>query len=176
MATRSLTHTRQSTRARPRGSDGAMAIRRSSIMLVVVGLVLGSLGLASLAGASRQSAVRVVKRHGYNPVKKRQYKRVHELRVLVGRKVFGCCVVGRKAFFFVRKRGFERTDVRRPSTTGLRVAWQRDGTVALRYGPLYREGDASCCPSGGTRTVRFRWNGVAVKVLDPIPSPKKRGA
>lgn len=156
--------------------NGMKIQRRCAHLVLISTFVLSTLGLASFAGASRQSAVRVVKRHGYNPVNKRQYKHAHKLRLLIGRKVFGCCAVGRKAFFFVRKRGFERTDVRRPSGTGLRVAWQQNRTVALRYGPLYRKGDASCCPSGGTRTVRFRWNGVAVKVLDPIPSPKKRRA
>ncbi len=153
-----------------------MKVRRIVHLALIATLVLGTLGLASFAGASRQSAVRVVKRHNYNPVNKQQYKRSNKLRLLVGRKVFGCCAVGRKAFFFVRKRGFERTDVRRPSGIGLRVAWQRNRTVALRYGPLYRKGDASCCPSGKTRRVRFRWNGATVKALDPIPSPKKRRA
>lgn len=149
---------------------------RSRITLVVVSLVLGSLDLATVAGASRQSAVRVVKRHGYTPINKMQFRRGHTLRVLVGRKQFGCCALGRKAFFFVRRRGLQRTDVRRPSSTRVRVAWQRDKMVALRYGPLYRPGDPSCCPSGGKRIVRFRWNKRAVRVLDPIPSARKRRA
>jgi hypothetical protein len=126
--------------------------------------------------ASRRSAVRFVKARGYTPVNKDQYHKGQALRVLVGRKPFGCCALGRKAFFFVRHRGFERSDVQGASRTGVEVTRQGNKTIFLRYGQLYRQGDPYCCPSGGYKTVRFRWNGSKVKALDKVPSAQKRGA
>jgi hypothetical protein len=42
-----------------------------------------------------------------------------------------------------------------------------DDTFAVSY-DAYRPGDAHCCPSGGTRTVRFRWDGTHLIWLDPL--------
>lgn len=147
---------------------------RRGLMLLIALLLGASTLLSGTAAGSRAKAVRFVKGHGYTPVKKSQYRPEQRLRVLVGRKVFGCCRVGRKAFFFVRRRGFQRTDVRKASFTGVRVKWQRDKTIALQYGPLYKRNDPSCCPSGGKKLVRFRWNGTRVRALDPIPPLRKR--
>lgn len=33
---------------------------------------------------------------------------------------------------------------------------------------VYNPGDPHCCPSGGTATVRFRWDGNSLRTLDPM--------
>ena len=43
-----------------------------------------------------------------------------------------------------------------------------DTTFSVTY-RVYHPGDPHCCPTGGTATVRFRWNGSAVVALDPMP-------
>jgi hypothetical protein len=40
--------------------------------------------------------------------------------------------------------------------------------IALDY-TLYEARDAQCCPSGGTATVRYRWDGTRLRPLDRIP-------
>ena len=37
--------------------------------------------------------------------------------------------------------------------------------------PLYREGDANCCPTGGGREIHFRWSGSAFEVSDVKDDP-----
>lgn len=70
------------------------------------------------------------------------------------------------AFFFVNGH-YIGTDTKSPSA-GIRVAWTSPTTVALTY-PLYQPSDPLCCPSGGTTTVRYHWNGAQLVALDPIP-------
>jgi hypothetical protein len=45
-----------------------------------------------------------------------------------------------------------------------------DATFAVTYA-VFRPDDAHCCPSGGTATVRFRWQGGHLNALDPMPGP-----
>ena len=43
--------------------------------------------------------------------------------------------------------------------------------------PLYREGDANCCPTGGGREIHFRWSGSAFEaseVKDDPPEARNR--
>lgn len=69
-------------------------------------------------------------------------------------------------YFFLGAR-FLRTDVTRQSEEATTVS--SDGaTVRVRY-YLYRSSDPGCCPTGGTKVVRFHWNGSALIALDPIP-------
>lgn len=124
--------------------------------------------------ANRKNAVRYLKAHGYSPVNKGQYHRGQTLRFLIGTRAFGCCAGGFKAFFFVQHEGFQRADVHYASRSGLHGAGQSNKTIALRYGRLYRLRDPNCCPTGGKRTVRFRWNGTRVRTLESIPSPQRR--
>jgi hypothetical protein len=42
-----------------------------------------------------------------------------------------------------------------------------DDTLAVTYS-AYAAGDAHCCPSGGSRTVRFHWDGARLAPLDPL--------
>jgi hypothetical protein len=46
--------------------------------------------------------------------------------------------------------------------------WRDSDTIAFLY-VLYRRTDGNCCPTGGGRIVRFRWNGTKVRALDRIP-------
>lgn len=45
-----------------------------------------------------------------------------------------------------------------------------DVTFAVSY-LVFRQGDPHCCPSGGTSTVRFRWQGGQLTALDAMPGP-----
>jgi serine/threonine protein kinase len=71
------------------------------------------------------------------------------------------------AFFFVNNR-YIGTDTGHDDIT-VSVSWQNSNTVALSY-PIYNTSDPMCCPTGGSRLVRFYWNGSALKPLDPLPS------
>jgi hypothetical protein len=51
--------------------------------------------------------------------------------------------------------------------------WRDDRTFAFLY-VLYRPDDALCCPTGGGRIVRFRWNGKRFRALDR-PPPRQNG-
>jgi LppP/LprE lipoprotein len=42
-----------------------------------------------------------------------------------------------------------------------------DDTFAVTYS-AYVPGDPHCCPSGGSRTVRFHWDGARLVPLDPL--------
>jgi hypothetical protein len=45
-----------------------------------------------------------------------------------------------------------------------------EATFAVTYA-VFRQDDAHCCPSGGSATVRFRWQGGHLTALDPMPGP-----
>lgn len=150
-----------------------MKLSRCTRAILVVAIATTLFGTTP-ALASRRTAVRHLKAHGYRPVNKDQYHKHQDLRVLVGIKAFGCCAAGFKAFFFVRHHGFQRADVYYASRAGLHVKHQTDKTIALEYGRLYRFHDPNCCPKGGYKVVRFRWNGTRVRALDHIPSPQRR--
>ena len=47
-------------------------------------------------------------------------------------------------------------------------SWRDLDTLAFLY-VLYRPADAMCCPTGGAVSVRYRWNGMKVVGLDPLP-------
>ena len=70
------------------------------------------------------------------------------------------------AFFFYDNR-YLGTDTS-SYDLGVSIQWTKSDEAELSY-PLYAPGDAHCCPSGGTRLVRFEWNGSAVVPLDPLP-------
>jgi hypothetical protein len=89
------------------------------------------------------------------------------LAVLIGvcsGSVDGYC---QHAFFFVNN-AYIGTDTS-SNDSDVSVAWQSGITVALTY-PLYEPSDPMCCPSGGSHTVRFQWNGSRLVTLDALPS------
>lgn len=77
-----------------------------------------------------------------------------------------------RAWFFVRGR-FVGNDAPTPSREVIGL-WRDGNTIAFLY-VLYRRWDANCCPTGGGKVVRFRWNGHQVVRLDRLP-PSQLGA
>jgi hypothetical protein len=67
-------------------------------------------------------------------------------------------------FFFVNG-----NPVSRQYFTGAMSEQGLDATTFSVTYRVFRPGDPHCCPTGGTSTVRFRWNGSAVVALDPMP-------
>ncbi|MCX5182608.1 LppP/LprE family lipoprotein [Streptomyces sp. NBC_00268] len=90
----------------------------------------------------------------------------YTLRVLVGVKEPGDSYTN-FAFFFVGKR-YLGTDSTNPSAR-MQVVKQTKDTVAVKY-TLYRPDDALADPSGGNTTVRYKWTGVKLMPLDPVPT------
>ncbi len=70
------------------------------------------------------------------------------------------------AFFFVGNKyiGHDASD---PSLT-ISILRRTPTVITLSY-TLYAPADPNCCPSGGTQSVRFQWNGTSLTPLDPIP-------
>lgn len=48
---------------------------------------------------------------------------------------------------------------------GSKLAIARLGSRAQVANPIYRSGDANCCPSGGARIRTFRWNGTRLVLI-----------
>lgn len=71
-----------------------------------------------------------------------------------------------RAFFFADER-FVGTDTPDDSA-GIRIASARPPVIALGY-QLFNPKDPQCCPTAGTTTVRYRWDGRRLAALDPIP-------
>jgi hypothetical protein len=46
--------------------------------------------------------------------------------------------------------------------------WRDDRTFAFMY-VIYRPRDSNCCPTGGGKVVRFRWDGRRFHALDRAP-------
>lgn len=76
------------------------------------------------------------------------------------------------AFFFADGR-YLGTDTAQPSAL-IELAWTKSDTVAITY-DLYVPQDPMCCPSAGTATVRYQWNGSQLTALDPIPAASGPG-
>ena len=108
---------------------------------------------------------------GYTPVNSSDYHSSQALRVLIGVRSGSGDGYGQQAFFFVNGR-YIGTDASQPSAA-LRVVGQGDTEVTLAY-PLYRSGDALCCPSRGHRQVHFQLDNGKLTALDPIPSVAER--
>jgi len=119
----------------------------------------------SPAEALRTAALDRVAREGYVVRDPRTYDAGASLRVLLGAR--NGADDDYRAFFFLNDR-YLGTDTLQPSAAPLSVVRQDGSTVALQYS-LFRLGDSTCCPSGGTAVVRYRWSGERLEPLDPIP-------
>jgi serine/threonine protein kinase len=76
------------------------------------------------------------------------------------------------AFFFAGNRyiGHDAT------TPSMQIAIQsRTQTVITLAYQIYGPTDPTCCPTGGTQTVQYQWNGSKLVPLDPIPSDDPTG-
>lgn len=125
----------------------------------------GGGGGAGSAGAELDAAVATVSEQGFQPTDTSTYDPSHTLSVLIGSQP-GASAAPAQAFFFVDGQ-FVGTDASDPSQL-VEVAYSTDTETALTY-TLFDKKDAACCPSGGTATVRFTWNGSSLQPLDPIP-------
>ena len=106
----------------------------------------------------------VMAHQGYSPVNTDQYSPSSNLRFMVGRT----SPTKMKVFFFVGDNRWLGTDTKDPSMT-ISVAHSDTDSVQVTYG-LYRPDDLDNKPSGGTKTVTFKWNGSKLEPLDEIPS------
>ena len=139
---------------------------------VLLGVLLAALVVPTATATTSvdpglRAAVAAVKRRGYTPAT-RTWHRDLRLNVLIGTKTGSADGYMKRAFFFVKGRGFVGIDSRAPSLQVFDL-WQDDTTAALLY-ILYRRNDANCCPTGGGKIVRFRWTGTRLRALDRIPT------
>jgi hypothetical protein len=118
----------------------------------------------------RRRAADEVRRQGYSPVDRAEYKADHLLRVLIGEPV-GSTPPGLRAFFFVDGE-YIGQDATSPSGK-LRPGRQLEREITLVY-TLYEPGDQACCPKGGDTRVHFRWNGETLEPREPIPPDAER--
>jgi hypothetical protein len=125
------------------------------------------------AAEGLDGAVATVRARGFTPNNTSDYHPSQTLRVLIGTRTDSGDGHGQQAFFFVNGR-YIGTDASQPSAT-LQVASQGDTEVTLAY-PLYRRGDALCCPGGGQARVRFQLNNGKLAPLEPIPPSSSSGA
>ncbi len=77
------------------------------------------------------------------------------------------------AFFFVGNR-YIGHDTKDPSLTIAVTGRRTTDTITLAY-TIYAPSDPNCCPTGGTQSVRYQWNGSQLIPLDPIPSNDPTG-
>ena len=86
--------------------------------------------------------------------------------------IYGNCKAGdgtdQHIWFFVGGR-FVGVNTRTPSKSIIGL-WRDNRTLAFMY-VLYRSSDPNCCPTGGGKIVRYRWNGKRVVALDALPHP-----
>ena len=115
------------------------------------------------------AASQTVGQLGYNVVSSPNSQEVAPgaLNALIGQCATSGTGYCKHAFFFVGSK-YIGTD-----TSAIDIAvellWQTGDTVALSY-PLYAPSDPNCCPTSGSRLVRFQWVGSSLTPLDPLPS------
>jgi len=114
----------------------------------------------------RAAAATLLRDQGYRPVRLTAYDPEHVLRVLIGRGDGG-----QRAFFFVGGRFIGHDAVTDSARMKLVRSSERTATLDYR---LFADGDQSCCPTGGTVRVRFRWDGKALAPDDVIPPAASR--
>lgn len=71
-----------------------------------------------------------------------------------------------RAFFFADGR-YIGHDTKNPST-GIAITSRTPSVITLAY-TIYAPSDPLCCPTQGTQSVRYFWNGNGLIPLDPIP-------
>ena len=114
----------------------------------------------------RTAAATLLRDQGYRPVRLSAYDPEHTLRVLVGRGDGG-----QRAFFFVGAKFIGHDALTDSARLKLIRSGERTATLDYR---LFAAGDQSCCPTGGTVRVRFRWDGKALAPDDVIPPAASR--
>lgn len=89
------------------------------------------------------------------------------LNVVTGSRAGAANAGGMHAFFFVDGEGYIGPDTLEPSHRVTLTA-SGDTGATIEY-TLYREGEPSCCPTGGYQQVHFQWDGDELTPLDDIP-------
>jgi hypothetical protein len=79
------------------------------------------------------------------------------------------------AAFRVRGDGWSKVTFKRDCCTvrrasGIKV--RRAGRVLVVSQPIYKASDKACCPTGGTRTGRWRWAGTQLKLIGTTTKPE----
>ena len=118
------------------------------------------------------SALAVVREHGYTAASPSEYHSSQTLAVLVGTRTGSSDGYGQQAFFFLDGK-YIGTDAKEPSAT-VKVLSQSDTAVTLAY-PLYRKSDPLSSPSGGQATVRFELNNGKLTPVGTIPPASSSG-
>lgn len=78
------------------------------------------------------------------------------------------------AAFRARGNNWSRVTFKRDCCTvrqanGIKI--RRVGRVIVVTQPIYKATDKTCCPTGGTRTGRWRWNGTTLKLVSTTTNP-----
>ena len=123
--------------------------------------------LSSSSIKNQADAIERIKREGYSAFIPPPFSDEGPLRVFLGLKIGTADGYNQRAFFFLND-DYLGTDTLNPSA-GIRLLVRTPDTVTLSY-VLYRPNDGMCCPTGGSATVRYHWNGTRLVPLDPIPS------
>jgi LppP/LprE lipoprotein len=158
--------------ARRLASLGAIALAAATAVLV--GAAPGGVRQHEARPAERTdlaAAVARVRRAGYTPDGIIGWDPTATLNVLLATRTGSGLGYNRKVFFFIKGR-FVGNDASRPSAQIIPL-WQDDLTAALLY-VLYRRSDPVCCPTGGGKIVRFRWNGQRLAALSAVPTDDRR--
>ena len=113
-----------------------------------------------------KAAEATVRARGYYPTDISAYDPRASLAVILGVKKGSADATAQRAFFFANGR-LAGTDTPTDSS-GIRIASVRAPVIGLEYA-LYSKTDPQCCPTGGSATVRYRWDGERVEPLDRIP-------
>jgi hypothetical protein len=138
-------------------------VRAAALAAALAALLALPAGAAS--PGDRAAAAAVVKSKGYTP-DLRTWDGFFKLNVLIGTYTRSADGYNKRAFFFYGRR-YLGTDASAPSAA-LQEVWRDERTIAILY-ILYRASDPNCCPTGGGKIVRFRWNGKRIAALDRIP-------
>jgi hypothetical protein len=111
-------------------------------------------------------ALSIVRGRDYFPTDTSGYDARASLAVLLGVRKGSADGTAQRAFFFAGGR-FIGTDTSDDSA-GIRVERARPPVIALGY-ELFNPKDAQCCPTAGSATVRYRWDGHRLVPLEPVP-------
>jgi LppP/LprE lipoprotein len=165
-------------RGRGRSTSRLASLAAIALAAAATPVLLGSAGPGARQSEASPTertdlaaAVARVRRAGYTPDRLIGWDPTATLNVLLATATGSAKGYNRRAFFFIHGR-FVGTDATRPSAQIIPL-WQDDITAALMY-VLYKRGDPLCCPTGGGRIVRFRWNGQRMLPLGGVPTDDHR--
>jgi tRNA A-37 threonylcarbamoyl transferase component Bud32 len=123
----------------------------------------GSAGGPIVKGMKPADATKVAGDHGFPKCDSQGYEPTNTLHVLICNPADGR---GEQVFFFTDQ--FVGTDAPEPSAQ-VDFGTQEDSQIAIAYS-LFKAGDPECCPTGGSATVHFQWDGTKLNILDPVPT------